>query len=150
MEKIICQGGFMKKSTKELLELLKNTKDYKDFSKENYNDLIKADLPSELNKILIEKNLKKSLVIEKSNLDKTYAYQIFSGVKKPSRDKLLQLCFGMDLSLDEVQKLLKTTSYALLYAKDKRDSVIIFALSKNLSVIETNELLYELNYELFE
>lgn len=77
MEKIICQGGFMKKSTKELLELLKNTKDYKDFSKENYNDLIKADLPSELNKILIENNLKKSLVIETNELLYELNYELF-------------------------------------------------------------------------
>ncbi len=88
--------------------------------------------------------------IKRSGLDRTYAYQIFSGTKRPARDKVLALCFGLSLSLDEMQSLLKTTGYPILYAKNKRDSVIIFAVQRGYSIIEVNGLLYEMGMELVE
>ena len=89
---------------------------------------------------LIEvKKLKKPSIISKSGLERSYAYQIFAGKKIPSRDKLLVLAFGMKLTFDEVQQLLKVNGYAQLYPKNKRDSIIIFALYKDQSILELNE-----------
>ena len=86
-------------------------------------------------------------LIRKSGLDRTYCYQIFDGRKRPSRDKVLALCFAMDLSFMEVQQLLKATGYPILYARMERDSAIIFCLQRNCALSDANELLYELGYE---
>ena len=83
-------------------------------------------------------------------MDRTYAYQIFSGRRKPARDKLLALGFGMGLALEEMQKLLKVSEYPVLYAKNKRDSILLFCLDKGVSLIETNELLYEMGENVIE
>lgn len=133
----------MKKTTEELLNILKNSS-LKAYLKENESELIENPLSSYLNALLSEKSLKKSEVIEKSGIFNVYAYQIFSGAKIPSRDKLISLCMGMELDLDETQTLLKYAGYATLYPRNKRDSVIISALKNNEDVISLNIALDEL------
>ena len=82
--------------------------------------------------------------------DRIYAYQIFSGTRKPNRDKLLALGFGMELSIEEMQKMLKISEYPILYVKNKRDSIILFGLKKKASLSEVNELLYEMHENIIE
>lgn len=140
----------MKKTTEELLKILKNTPDmgtYLSQEKDNINTIVLAEY---LQKICKQKNVSKAQCIKQSGLDRNYAYQVFSGTKYPARDKVLALCFGLSLSLDEIQNLLKTTGYPILYAKNKRDSVIIFAVQRGYSIINVNELLYEMGMELVE
>lgn len=129
----------MEKSTEELLNIMKNQKSYTDFFTDYVGELNFRSLSEYLTFLLEEKKLKKNDVISESNLDKNYAYQIFSGTKKnPSRDKLLMIAFGMRLSLNETCKLLKIAGLADLYVRDPRDSIIIYCLQKNKSLMETN------------
>lgn len=71
------------------------------------------------------------------------AHQILSGKRRPSRDKLLCLCFGLKLDSEQVQDLLRDCGYAVLYAKNRRDSIILFAFYRGMSLLELNEKLYE-------
>ena len=140
----------MKKSTQELLELMKNTHDYNDYLKEN-KESISANLMKPciaLNSLITDKKLKKSEVISLSGIETHYAYQIFSGVKTPSRDKMIMLGVGMKLSTDEMQNLLKITGFPLLYSKQQRDNAILFGISKCLTIIDLNNLLYEIGCDL--
>ena len=60
-------------------------------------------------------------------MNRGYCYEIMSGTpKNSSRDKIILLCFGLNLTVDEAQQLLKKSGYAALYARDSRDSIIIF------------------------
>jgi hypothetical protein len=76
-------------------------------------------------------------------MNEIYAYQIFSGKRKPSRDKLLCLCRGMELNSVETNQLLKSAGFAPLYPKNKRDSIIMFGFEKGQSVVDINEVLYD-------
>ncbi|MCI8403775.1 MAG: helix-turn-helix transcriptional regulator [Clostridia bacterium] len=134
----------MKKSTEELLKILKNSS-LDAYLAENGGEMAENPICYYLTAVLNEKGLKKSEVIKKSNVQTNYAYQIFSGLKIPSRDKLIALCFGMDVSLDEAQTLLKYTGFAPLYPRNKRDIVIVSALENGESVIRCNITLDELN-----
>lgn len=96
------------------------------------------------------KQISKSDIIHRSGLERKYTYEILSGKKNPSRDKVLAICFAVPLSADETQQLLKSTGYPTLYARIERDSIILFALEHNLSLTDANELLYEMNYLLLE
>lgn len=138
----------MDKTTKELLEQLKHSSTYEEFAKENNPAFSKMKISSALNSIISEKGLKKSEVIAKSGIEVHYAYQIFSGTKTPSRDKVFMLCIGMKLNFEEVNRLLRITGYAELYVKNERDNVLIFGLMKKIGVIEINSLLYELGLDL--
>ena len=103
------------KSTDELLKILKSKKSYAEYLREE-PVFYTGSLEEELEKLAEKKGLTKAEVIERSGLDRTYAYQIFSGRRKPARDKLLALGFGMGLALEEMQKLLKVSEYPRVFA----------------------------------
>jgi len=131
------------KKTDDLLKELSTADNINDFLTGNENNFIDISISAYLNKLLTEKNLKKSDVIKKSELSEIYAYQVFSGTKiNPNRDKLICLAFGMGLNVAETQQMLKSCGLPFLYAKHKRDSIILFSLGRGLSVVEANELLY--------
>ena len=117
----------MEKTTNELLEILESKKSIEAFFNEEIDELIFSSLSEYLELLISEKKLKKSTVIKRSNLDKNYAYQIFNGNKeKPSRNKVIMLAFGMGLSVLETRKLLKVAGVSDLYARNPRDSIIIY------------------------
>ena len=137
------------KKTEQLLKTIQMSKDYQTFISDNKKDLISLKkLGETFQKILEEKNLKKSNVIRSSGIDRGYAYDILSDKKQPSRDKVLLLCLSASFSFEETQTLLKQTGYPLLYARIARDSAIIFAFEHHMSVMDTNELLYDLHHEI--
>ncbi len=140
----------MKKSTQELVEIMKKQQSYDEYCRLNKDEIsdsfVKID--KALSDLLRETNLKKSDVIAKSGLETHYAYQIFSGVRVPTRDKVVMLCFGFGLSVESVQHLLKITGYPPLYVKTGRDNAILFGLTKKISIVEMNNLLYDLNLDI--
>lgn len=138
----------MKKSTENLLEELKSFTDFSEFYKENKNSIAIVNLSDYLQMLIDKKQLNKSDIIARSEMSEVYVYQIISGIKtNPKREKVICIAFGMNLSLDETQDLLKKTGYAPLYAKNPFDAVIIYSLLKQLSVVETNNLLFEYGQE---
>ena len=81
---------------------------------------------------------KKDLVIN-SLLDRTYAYQILSGLRKPSRDKILALCLSGKMSFEEIQRALEIAQAGILYPKDPRDAAIILCIHNRIyNVYEIN------------
>lgn len=142
-----------KKTTGALLDEMKRSDDYESYRRENDRELQegKMKVARVLNAILAEKGLVKKDVIVRSCLMDKYAYQILSGKKdNPSRDKVLALCIAMEMSLDEIQRLLNITGYAQLYARDKRDNIIIYGIEKGLGVYNINLLLYDNSLDLLE
>jgi hypothetical protein len=109
--------------------------------KDNDCDLIHKTLKNHLNELIFQKELNIPDIIRDSELDKGYVYQIFSGKRTPSRDKLIAIAFGMHLSLDETQTLLKISGNKELYSRQKRDAILMFAFNKNLKIHEADELL---------
>ncbi len=133
-----------KKSTDELLAELRECEDFTRFYRENDPFFEPGDLSAELERLLTEKRLLKKDVIARSNLSEIYAYQIFGGQKKkPGREKVLCLAVAMGLNLEEVQRLLKVSGYAPLYAKSESDCVVIYGVCRKMTVLEINELLYD-------
>lgn len=133
----------MAKDTSKIVEELRLCPDFKTFYNENKEYLITDNLSAMLDRLLKEKNLKKSTVIKAAEISEVYAYQIFSGLRVPERNKLLCLGVAMSLNLDEIQTLLKCAGYAPLYVKLPFDSIVLYGICNKLSVVEINELLYE-------
>lgn len=137
----------IKKPTDKLMEALNASSNIDHYLKDAEDYLIDSPLFTYLNQLTDEKNIKKSQAIKNAELNEIYGYQIFSGKRFPSRDKLIALAFGMDLSLEETQQLLKYGGFAPLYPKNKRDSIIIWCINNTLSLYRTNEELYKHCYE---
>ncbi len=131
------------KSTEELTHEIKAATDIEDYLLDNRNQMLSQSLAQHLTALLARKKLRRADVVRASMLDRAYVYQIFSGEKTPSRDKLIALAFGLQLSCEETQKMLKISGNRELYARDERDVRILFALREKKTVLETNDILFE-------
>lgn len=137
----------MKKDTSKIVEELEFCDNFKTFYDENKGYMVSQSLAEMLEQLLKDKGLKKSHVIKAAEISEVYAYQIFSGIRIPERKKLLCLAIAMSLNIDEVQGLLKCAGYPVLYVKLPFDSIVLYGICKNLSVIQINELLFEYGLE---
>lgn len=133
------------KTTDELNHEIKAVSDIEDFLKKNKKNMLAHSLPEYLNTLLKQKKISRADVVRSSLLDRAYVYQIFSGEKTPSRDKLIAIAFGLCLSDDETQKMLKLSGNRELYARDERDALILFALQRKKNIFEINEILADHN-----
>ena len=106
-----------KKDTSIIIEELGLYPDFNTFYNENKDYMITDALSDLFEQLLVEKGIKKTQVMKRSELSEVYAYQIFSGLRVPERKKLLCLAVGLDLNLDQVQTLLKCADYSQLYVK---------------------------------
>ncbi|MEG1270569.1 MAG: XRE family transcriptional regulator [Ruthenibacterium sp.] len=131
------------KSTENLLESLRQHPQAEQAVTTAKGSYVCETLPQALAAFLQRKHITKADAIRCSMLNNIYAHQIFSGLKTPSRDKLLLLGFGMNLTFDEMQTLLKRQGYAQLYAKMSRDAFIIHAFLHTTPILELNTQLYE-------
>lgn len=131
----------MAKTTDNLLNLFVNGKDFIKILNHNKKEFKEQSIPRYLQRLCADRGMLPGQVIGKAQIDRTYGHQIFNGTRVPSRDKLIQIAFGMGLSLEETQKLLKISGKGALYAKIKRDAACIFGLSHQMSIMEVQDLL---------
>lgn len=131
------------KSTDELRHEIKSATDVEDYLTKNREYLLKESLSEHLHMLLSQKNLRRADVIRGSLLGRAYVYRIFAGDKIPSRDKLIALAFGLQLTEEETQKMLKLSGSRELYARDERDALILFALQRQMPIMDANGLLLD-------
>lgn len=126
--------------TEELLEELLAAPDPRRFI--DRNQVGRRSLSEYLQQLLEEKGRKRADVVREAGLNETFGYQIFTGARKASRDKVLQLAFALHLSLRETDRLLQAAGANELYCKNRRDAIIIFAIDKGYSLQKADEELY--------
>ena len=113
------------------------------------NDARFRDVPLQeaIQRIFDEKGMSKAQLAKQSGISEVYLHQLFSGRRFPSRSRLLCLCFGLDATVDEAQSLLQQARHAPLYSRDRRDAIIIFALSHHMTLFEVNDKLFTENLD---
>lgn len=126
--------------TDELLQELLDSPSIEQFA--DAHDLGSRSISEYLQSMLEAHNMKRIDVIHAANLNETFGYQIFTGARQASRDKLLQIAFAMGLSLVETRRLLQAGAANNLYCKTRRDAIIIFCLNRSASLADVNEELY--------
>ncbi len=131
----------MKKTT-DLMNELNQTPHIDQYLKNNEEYIIDLTLSNYLCDRLEKKSLSKADVIKKADINEIYGYQILSGKRTPSRNKLIRLCIGAEFSLDDTNETLKVAGFSPLFPKIKRDSIIIFGIQNNYPIWQINESLY--------
>ena len=126
--------------TDELLEELRESPDPIKFA--NKNKITHRSLPDYLQQLLDEKGLSRPKVVADAGLNTTYGYEVFTGKKRPSREKVLPLIFAMNCTLQEANRVLQAAGVNELYVKDRRDAIIIFCIDHGYSLMKTNEELF--------
>ena len=96
-----------------------------------------------MNEILKSKELSKQDVLLQADIPQRYGYKLLCGEKTTKRrDVILRICYAGKLSLAETQKALMIYGMSPLYARDKRDALIMACFNKRpKSIIEVNEYL---------
>ena len=118
------------------------------FLAEKENNMQAAGFDQMIRSLCEERGLVPEQVILRAEIDRTYGHQLFSGVRRPSRDKVIQLALGMELGVEETQKLLRAAGKSELYPRLKREAVILYCLRKGASVLDTQELLSKYGFSL--
>ena len=132
------------KKTSDLERELSACADLKKYLDQNTFRAESCTVSQQLTELMEQKSIPRSLLITRSGLNDIYVYQILSGHRRPSRDKLLCLAIGLELDAEQVQTLLKCCGYAPLYAKNRRDSIVLHGFHHTLSLLNINETLYNL------
>lgn len=127
--------------TDELLEELLSAPDLQSFTAAHCSTPTPS--LSQLLCMLLQKHgLVRAEVVRSAGLNDTFGYQIFTGQRGASRDKVLQIAFAMKLTLRETNHLLQAAGANELHCKNRRDAIIIFCLTRGYTLQATDEELY--------
>ena len=135
------------KNTDTLQQELMRTNNLDRFLTENDASFRDVPLQESIQRIFDEKGMSKAQLAKQSGISEVYLHQLFSGRRFPSRSRLLCLCFGLGATVDEAQSLLQQARHAPLYSRDRRDAIIIFALSHHMTLFEVNDKLFTENLD---
>lgn len=133
------------KTTGELQQELMDKPDLKSYLSDNRSHFMEKDILELLVRLHRRSGLSKAELARRAGMSEVYLHQVFSGRRNPSRDRLLSLCVGLDLSLEETQQILKRAAYAQLYPRLRRDAIISYGLLHHQPLSEINENLFAEN-----
>lgn len=134
--------------TNKLLNTIKNTKS--ESLQEMMEEIPDVTFSEYLEKILETKHMTRGQLLSKTNIQRNYGYQIFDGSRIPNKDKVIQISLALGLDLHLTNNLLSLSNNGTLYAKVKRDALLIYCIENHKSVYETDELLMEYNLHVLD
>lgn len=109
------------------------------------DDVTKKEFSVYITDLIKQKGLKIRDVIYNADLGESYGRHIIGGYTNcKNRDTILRLCIASNFNLVETNRALKLCEMSPLYAKNKRDAIIIVAINnKNNDIFKINDLLVE-------
>lgn len=134
--------------TNKLNEKLKQDISITELFEESSKDFLSIPLNQYLKVLIEQKGFTKAQIIRDSGINRRFFFDILSGKRKPTRNYIIRLLHALQMPLKNIQWLLRATGYAQLYARDKRDCVIIYCINHQNSVKECNEMLEKIGFEL--
>ena len=138
----------MRKNTDELLHEIARDESVIAFLTENTDEMLRETAVEYLARVAAEKGLSVADASDRSGRG-DYVYKVFAGTRKASRDILVAIAFGMSMSAEETQTLLRLSGTARLDPRVRRDAVTLHALLKRRDISYLNELLFDLGERLY-
>ena len=133
------------KSTGDLSQELMNQPNLDQYITENQAYFVDVDVSAFLTNLYEKCGLSKAELARRAEMSEVYLHQVFSGRRRPSRDRLLCLCVSMEVSLEDTQRLLKQVGYAPIYLKLKLDAIIGHGILHRTPLTEDNDKLFSEN-----
>ena len=131
------------KSTDDLKQELMSDPDIGSYIRKNESCFVSRSVTELLTEFYERRNMTKSQLARKSNMSEVYLHQVFAGRRKPSRNKILCMCIGMELSIEDTQRLLQEAAYAQLYPRIRREAIIYHGIVHHTPLDEINDKLFE-------
>lgn len=138
------------KDTELLLQEIKEATNIYSYLQKNTDLQLKPTLAHYIQQLLKEKGIKKTKLLYDTGLSRSFLYAVLKNEKTPSRNSLIKVIFAMQATLTESYNLLNYAGYQPLYAKDLRDTILIFGLKQKMSLPRVNDILFDLNIEMIE
>lgn len=135
------------RNTDDLHQALLETPELDQFFHENETQALCQEMQERISQLCREKGISKSRLAKRACLSEVYLHQILSGRRTPSRNRLLCLCFALELTLEETQQLLRLGGQAQLYPKDTRDAIIEHGIVHQTSFLTLNQTLFSNDLE---
>jgi len=133
--------------TEKVLSKLSGTQSITEFLEESKDSFDLLTIGEYIQLEIENRNVTKAKVIKQSGINKRFFYDILSAKKMPNRRYIIRIFLALGLDLPDVQWYLKACDYSQLYAKNKRDAIIIYCINKNLAVSECNKMLNNVGLE---
>ena len=133
----------LEKNTSDLQQELLSKPNLDRILSENAASFQQESATALLNRLYERTGLSKITLAKRSGMSEIYLRQIFGGQRTPSRDRLLSLCCAMDATLEETQEVLKRSSLARLYPKNRRDAIILHGIAHRTPLMEINDTLFQ-------
>ena len=130
------------KSTDELVGELMSKPSFEEYLHANGTFFAENGVSNLLKQLYETKEFSKAELARRSGISEVYLHQVFAGRRNPSRDRLLCICVGLGVTLEETQRMLTQGGYAQLYPRTRRDAIISYGVIHRLP-------LGEINYKLF-
>ena len=137
----------LEKNTSDLQQELLSKPNLDRILSENAASFQQESATALLNRLYERTGLSKITLAKRSGMSEIYLHQIFGGQRTPSRDRLLSLCCAMDATLEETQEVLKRSSLARLYPKNRRDAIILYGIANGMDLFAVNDKLFVENEE---
>ena len=131
--------------TWDLQEGLMVESDIKSYLAENQAHFTHWDVTDQLTELYKKAGYSKAELARRSGMSEVFLYQMFSGRRTASRDKLICFCIGLEASLEETQRLLERATYAKLYPRNRRDAIIAHGLIHHTPLEKINDNLFAEN-----
>jgi predicted N-acyltransferase len=121
------------KSTGQLEKILKNLDEngLEEYFQKHLEESRYTKFSAFMTDVLRSKRLKRIAVIRRADIPERLGYKLLSGERRTDeRDWIIRLCIAAEMTLEEIQQALKLYGFPELYAKNRRDVVLIVAVNQ--------------------
>jgi len=140
----------MLKSTDDLNIELITTYDIHNYVADNAAELDNVNFIDFLTALIDQCGKSKVALSDDACISEPFLYNILNAKKKPSRDSVIKLAFGLELDVETTERLLMLAGYRNFYVRHKRDALLKHARRNNMDTIEANNLLKQHGFKLVE
>lgn len=130
------------KKTNDLQNELSASPNLNRFLSMNQEQFVDGGFIDILQELLQKSGMSKATLAKRAGTSEVYLYQILSGMRSPSRNRTICLCIGLSATLEQTQQLLRCSGFAQLYARNRRDAIIIYGLVHSMGLPEVNDCLF--------
>lgn len=127
-------------STNRLLTLIRGASSFQEATA--YHDTFSdPHFQDYLYELMTDKSHSPKEMIQATCIERSYFYHILSGKKKPGRNMVIRIALCLPATLQETNQMLRLAGLSELYPKRRWDATVIYAVTHQYSMEQTNELL---------
>ena len=136
------------KRTGDLGFELANSQNIHNYMEANVDEFDDKNFYSFLSTLISDSGKAKTVIVADSCISEPYLYNLLRGEKRPTRNSVIKLAFGLELTLETTERLLMLAGYRSFYERHKRDSLLKYAFLSKMDISEADNLLVQYGFSI--